>query len=199
MWMAYYRREWTAFLRSAVVVIRHVFGLPWPAAVRASWFVLRAGRCWAPFPDNDPVAAQLAMERFYRLIKDEHGDSFDPAEAARLEVEWWRVHRKLQHSDHHGDETALADALAALYAYALGAPRAAVQPAAEERARAMRYCDQWVAAGCDPKCSLIAHARTALVRSYAGLLATDARSMTERSPSLARRLRGIGVDARPLG
>ena len=171
MWVAYYRREWLAFLRSAVLVIRHVFGLPWPSAIRGSWFVLRATQLWAPQPDNDPVAARLAMERFYRLLKQHSHEPFDPAEAARLEVEWWHVHREHQHNNHHSDERALADALAALYAYAFGVPRTAARLAAEQRALAMRYSDQWVRAGCDLKSSLIARERVALMRSYAGLLA----------------------------
>ncbi len=40
LWVAHYRREWIAFLRSAVVLIliRHVFGLPWP------WLMVCAAR-----------------------------------------------------------------------------------------------------------------------------------------------------------
>ena len=83
MWVAYYRREWLAFLRSAVLVIRHVFGLPWPSTVRGSWFVLRATQLWAPCPDNDPVAARLAMERFYHLLKQHNDEPFDPASRQR--------------------------------------------------------------------------------------------------------------------
>ena len=171
LWIAYYRREWLAFLRYAVFLIRGVFGLPWPSTVRGSWFLLRATQLWAPSPDNDPVAARLAMERFYRLLKQHNDEPFDPAEAARLEVEWWHVHREHQHNNADVDEQALVDALAALYAYALGLPDAAVRLAAEQRAVAMRYCDQWVRAGCDLESSLIAQKRAALVRSYAGLLA----------------------------
>jgi hypothetical protein len=170
LWVAYYRRERIAFLRSAVFLIRHVFGLPWPSTVRGSWFVLRATRLWAPCPDNDPVAARLAMERFYRLLKQHTDEPFDPAEAARLEVEWWHVHREHQHNAGSAGQ-ALVDALAALYAHVLGMPDAAVRRAAEQRAQAMRYCDQWVQAGCDLESSLIAQERAALVRSYAGLLA----------------------------
>jgi len=169
LWVAYYRREWTRFSRVAVFVIRHVFGLPWLSTVRGSWFLLRATQLWAPCPDNDPAAARRAMERFYRLLK-QHGDEpFDPAEAARLEVEWWRAHRVHQHSNAGSDAHALVDALAALYAYAFGVPDTAVRIAAEQRALAMRYCDQWVRAGCDLDSSLIAQKRAALVRSYASL------------------------------
>jgi hypothetical protein len=171
LWVAYYRREWMAFVRSAFFLIRHVFGLPWPSTARGSWFVLRATHLWAPCPDNDPVAARVAMERFYRLLKEHNDEPFDPAEAARLEVEWWRVHRENQHNNADSDERALIEALAELYSYVFGMPDTAVRHAAEQRAQAMRYCDQWVQAGCDLESPLIAQERAALARSYAGLLA----------------------------
>ena len=138
LWVAYYRHEWIRFLRAAVLVMRHVFGLSWLSTVRASWFLLRATQLWAPGgfaapvrnrgnigqsppplsrrPDNDATAARRAMERFYRLLKQSSGEPFDPAEAARLEVEWWRLHRMHQYSNADSDERALVDALAALYA-----------------------------------------------------------------------------------
>ena len=105
VWVAYYRREWPRFMRGALSLTRHTFGLPWPTAVCGAWFVLRANQLWAPFPDNDPDGARRAMERFYALVKRRHGERFDAAEAARLEVEWWRVHREHQHID----ETATAN------------------------------------------------------------------------------------------
>ena len=171
LWVAYYRREWLAFLRYAVLLIRDVFGLPWPSTARGSWFVLRATQLWAPCPDNDPVAARLAMQRFYHLVKRHNDEPFDPGEAARLEVEWWYVHREYQHNNANSDERALVDALAELYAHVFGMPDTAVRPAAEQRAQAMRYCDQWVQAGCDLESSLIPQSRAALVRSYASLVA----------------------------
>ncbi len=171
MWVSYYRREWVAFLRSALFLTRHVLGLPWPSAIRSSWFLLRATQRWAPLPDNDAAAARLAMERFYRLLKQHSDEPFDPAEAARLEVEWWHVRREQQQNDGDSDERPLVDAVAALYAYAFGVPDTAVRMAAEQRALAMRYSDQWIREGCDRDSPLIAQQRAALVRSYAGLLA----------------------------
>ena len=53
---------------------------------------------WAPFPDNDPDAARALMRRFYQLLRTSESASFDPARAAELEVEWWRVHREHQHA-----------------------------------------------------------------------------------------------------
>ena len=105
------------------------------------------------------------------MLKRHKHEPFDPAESARLEVEWWRVHRELLHGNHDVRKRSLADALAALYAYVFGVPPTAVRDAAEQRALAMRHSDQWVRAGCDPESALISQERTALVHSYAGLLA----------------------------
>jgi hypothetical protein len=169
-WVAYYRREWPAFLRSAVGLTRHTFGLPWPSTLRGAWLVLRANQLWAPYPNNDREGARRTMERFYRLVTERHGESFDPRRASELEVEWWRVHREHQREDTGEDEHSLIAALEALYAYVYGVPEDAVKVAAEQRALAMRYSDQWVREGCSLASPLIEQERAALVRSYAGLL-----------------------------
>lgn len=170
-WVTYYRREWLPFLRAAVALTGHTFALSWIGALWGAWLVLRANQLWAPYPDNDPDAARRAMERFYRLVKRRHHEAFDPATAARLEVEWWRVHRAGQHGEGDADDSALIQALAALYAYVYGVPETTVLLAAEQRALAMRHSDEWVRQGCDLHSPLIEQERAALVRSYAALLA----------------------------
>ncbi len=170
-WVSYYRREWLKFLRAAVLVTRHAFGLPWPATLQAAWLVLRANQLWAPQTRNDPDGARRAMERFYALVKRQHHESYDPEVAARLEVEWWRIHRQHQRDGSELDEQALIDALAKLYAYAYGATEESVRLAAQQRALAMRLSDRWVREGRDLASPLIADERAALVRSYAALLA----------------------------
>jgi hypothetical protein len=183
-WVAYYRREWVSFLCSAVSLTRHTFALPWPDTMRGAWLVLRANQLWAPFPDNDPAGARRAMERFYGLVARRHDERFDPARAAELEVEWWRVHREHQRGEEGAgldevsgsreilaSEQPLAQALASLYAYVYGVEAEEVRAAAEQRALAMRYSDQWVHEGCHLDSWLIPAERAALVRSYAGLLA----------------------------
>ena len=169
--MAYYRRDWLPFLRSAIGLTRHTFGLPWPSTVYGAYLVLHANQLWAPFPDNDPDGARRAMERFYRLVSQRHHEPFDPVHAAELEVEWWRIHREHQHADPGGDDQPLVDALCALYAYVYGVPASTLRLAAEQRTLAMQFSDRWVAQGCDLTSPLIGEERTALVRSYAALLA----------------------------
>ena len=133
--------------------------------------MLRANQLWAPYPDNNPEGARRTMERFYRLLARRHHEPFDPRHASELEVEWWRVHREHQRERRDGDERPLVAAVTALYSYVYGVPEGDVTAAAQERALAMRYSDQWVEQGCNLDSPLVPQERAALVRSYAALLA----------------------------
>ena len=128
-WVGYYRRQWGLVLRSAVRMVRVGFGLPWPRTLYGAWLVLRANQLWAPVPDNDPDGARRTMRRFYKLVVATTGETFDVDAAARLEVEWWRVHRHLQRDAPGDDPTALVDALAALYAHVYGVDPGTVEVA----------------------------------------------------------------------
>jgi hypothetical protein len=169
-WETYYQRKWAAFLVASVAMVRAAFEMSWPRTLVGAWLVLRANQKWAPFPDNDPDAARALMRLFYRMLRVSSGERFDPARAAELEVEWWRVHREGQHGD-SGGGGALVDAIAVLYAYSYGVEPAAVRQAAALRAEAMDVSDRWVEAGCDPADPMLAEERALLVRSYAALLA----------------------------
>jgi len=168
-WVAYYRRQWGTFLRAAIGLVREGFGMPWPRTIHGAWLVLRANQLWAPVPDNDPDGARRCMRRFYKLVADTHGETFDIDEAARLEVEWWRAHRYLQRDDPSAGLGELTDALAALYAHVYGVLETDVREAAAGRAEAMRISDQWVEDGCDPASPAIAQERAELIRGYEAL------------------------------
>jgi hypothetical protein len=168
-WIGYYRREWGRVLAASVGLVRCGFQMSWPATLFGAWLVLRANQLWAPYPDNDPDGARRLMTRFYRLVGG-GGAGFDPNRAARLEVEWWRVHRALQHDD-GGDSAELGDAVAALYAYTYDTPIEDVRKSGRLRADAMEICDRWVAAGCDRNDPLVVDMRRTLLRSYRSLKA----------------------------
>jgi hypothetical protein len=171
VWVAYYQRRWGTFLRAALGMVRVGFALSWPRTVYGAWLVLRANQLWAPYPDNDPAGARAAMRKFYALVVRAHGEPIDVDEAARLEVEWWRLHRVLQREDPTAGLEALTDGLAALYAFVYRVPVASVREAAAARAEAMVISDRWVAAGCDPASPEIAAERDELVRGYRALRA----------------------------
>jgi hypothetical protein len=180
-WVAYYRRKWLRFLVFAVGMVRAGFAMPWPRTIYGAWLVLRANQVWAPAAGNDPGAARRYMRIFYQLVIRSHAETFDPAQAARLEVEWWRVHRELQHDREVGADEDLVDALTALYAHVYGVAADLVRPAAVDRAHAMVISDKWVADGCDERSPALVEERAALVRSYAALLAAVHVSPPERS------------------
>jgi hypothetical protein len=166
VWVAYYRRQWGAFLRAAIGLVRTGFGMSWTRTLTGAWLVLRANQLWAPYPENDPEGARTAMRRFYELVVEAHGESFDVREAARLEVEWWRAHRYLQRDNPDAGLDKLVEALAALYAHVYTVPVGSVRSAAQHRAQAMRISDAWVAAGCDPASPDIAAERDELIQGY---------------------------------
>ena len=167
-WAAYYRHEWLAFLRGAVGMVAEGFGMSRRDTLLGAWHVLRANQQWAPYPDNDPEAAESSMRRFYRLVSDQGSLAVDPSRAAALEVEWWRLHREHQRHDAAPREE-LVRALVDLYSYVYGADRAAVTAAATWRVEAMDLSDRWVEAGCHRDDALLAAERRALVASYAAL------------------------------
>lgn len=170
-WIAYYQRRWLTFLRAAVSMVREGFGMPRLRTLRGAWLVLRANQVWAPYPNNDPDRARALMRRFYALATAGHGEAFDLDEAARLEIEWWRVHRYLQREAPDSATKPLTEAVAALYAHVYGRPIDEVTPAAAHRAAAMRISDAWVEAGRDPASPSLAAEREELIKGYALLRA----------------------------
>jgi hypothetical protein len=172
-WVAYYEHKWLRLLRSSVQLVHWAFRMRPRATLRGAWHVLRANQLWAPVPDNDVEGARRHMERFYAIFRQETGELIDPAVAARLEVEWWRIHRSLQRDPAGTGSTVaeLSDALSKLYAYVYRVEESVLAIAAQERAAAMVTSDTWVAAGCPGASPLLADEGAALVRSYAALLA----------------------------
>jgi hypothetical protein len=169
-WAAYYQRHWLRLLVAAAGVVRAGLGMSWPRTVRAAWHALRAIQLWAPLAGNDPEGARRNMRRFYALVSAAYGQPPDPEESARLEVEWWRVHRTAQQPGPNPSGE-LVDALARLYAFVFGVPESGVRPAAVHRCRAMEISDRWVAQGMRPDSPLLDRQRTFLTRSYAALIA----------------------------
>jgi hypothetical protein len=165
-WIAYYQKRWLRLLRVSVGMVRHAFGLSLPQAIYAAYLVARAEIAAAPFPDNDIPLAEAYMRRFYEFIKRVHREDFDPNEAARLEVNWWVVHRRLFGKP---ENEALIDALAQLYSATYRVPYASVRRAAYHRAQAMVYSDRWVNEGRVENSPLLAQEEDELITSYTAL------------------------------
>jgi hypothetical protein len=174
-WAAYYRHEWRRFLVAAVGMVATGFGMGPAKTLRGAWYVLRANQVWAPYPDNDPDAARALMQRFYALVAVDGRITIDPARAARLEVEWWRVHREHQYDPAVADDI-LVNALVDLYSYVYSAPRESMRDAARFRVEAMDHSDRWAKGGCERHDPNLAAERLALVASYSALRDAVARA-----------------------
>ena len=168
-WVGYYLRNWPQVLMASFGLVRMGFGMDWHRTLYGAWLALRAIQLWAPFPDNHPSRARAYMRRFYALVRLTYGEPANPARAAELEIDWWRVHREAQYGlgSSHDD---LVESIIRLYCYLYGEPEAELRPAAMHRAQAMELSDQWVKQGCQPDSPLLPLEHAALVRAYAALL-----------------------------
>lgn len=162
-YVAYYQKNWPRLLQVSVGMIKEAFGLSPLQAVYGAYLVARGEIAFAPFPENDLPLAQAYMRRFYQFIKQTHHEEFDVERAARLEVDWWIVHRRLFGNP---ENVELVEALTALYAEAYGVAPDLVRPAAQQRAQGMLYSDLWVNAGKEAGSPLLAQEEEALFHSY---------------------------------
>jgi hypothetical protein len=165
-YVAYYQKDWLKLLRVSVGLVKETFGLSWLQAAYGAYLIARAEIAFAPFPENDLPRAEAHITRFYRFIKKIHREEFDVTRAAKLELNWWSVHRKLFGN---AENQELVEALAGLYAEAYGVNPAKVQAAARQRAQGMLYSDLWVNAGKPAGSPLLAQEEDALLQSYAAL------------------------------
>jgi hypothetical protein len=165
-WVAYYQKRWLRLLVVSVGMVKESFDLSNWQALRAAYLVARAEMAAAPFPDNDIPRAEAYMRRFYTLVKKAHGAYFDVEQAARLEVNWWGVHRQLFGQT---ENQPLVDALTDLYAVLYGAEAGRVRQAAYHRAQAMVYSDRWVNEGRSSDSPLLTQVEAELLKSYTAL------------------------------
>jgi hypothetical protein len=165
-WAAYYQKRWLKLLAASVNMVREAFRLNLLEALLAAYWTARAEMAAAPFPDNDIPTAEAYMRRFYAFIKRRHGLGYDPAVAARLEVNWWVVHRRLFGQPNNEE---LVQALTDLYRVVYGVSDERAKKAGFHRARAMCYSDQWVAAGKKSGSPLLLQVEVELCRAYAAL------------------------------
>ncbi len=164
-WAAYYHKRWFSLLRISVGMVREAFGLSLWQGLYSAYLVARAEIAAAP-ADNDIALAERFMTRFYEFIRRIHREEFDPEQAARLEVKWWVVHRRLFGRT---DNQELVEALEDLYGALYGLEPEHVHPAAFHRAQAMVHSDRWVLEGRPANSPLLGLVEQELVTSYGAL------------------------------
>jgi hypothetical protein len=116
MWRSYYSRQRARLFAQLGELLRTQYRLPfW----RSNAVAYRAAHAAFVFKDGhtraDYERALPDLVSFYNSIRSVSDTDFDPERAARLELEWWIVHRE-RRAHAAGDlERALADLEAELY------------------------------------------------------------------------------------
>jgi hypothetical protein len=116
MWRSYYARERVRLFWQLAELLRTQYRLPlW----RSNAVAFRAARAAFIFKEGharaDYERALPDLRRFYECIRQVSDTDFDPERAARLELQWWIVHRE-RRAHAPGDlERALADLAAEFY------------------------------------------------------------------------------------
>jgi hypothetical protein len=139
MWRSYYDRRRLPLFGQLMALLRGQFHLQPLRAVTLAGLAARAAAVFQVGASHADYRRALPyLERYYAGIRAVSEVPFDPRRAARLELEWWIVHREVD--DHSpGDlEAALAELAAELYQV----PADRLEAHAARRAEAMAIRDR---------------------------------------------------------
>jgi hypothetical protein len=139
MWRSYYSRQRLRLFNEMSELLRTQYRLPlW----RSQAVAYQAARAAFVFKDGhtraDYERALPNLVSFYKSIREVSDTDFDPERAARLELEWWIVHR--ERARHAPDD--LPRALAALASEIYRVPADRLMEHARLRAEAMEIRDR---------------------------------------------------------
>ena len=138
MWRSYYSRQRVKLFGEAAELLRTQYRLP---LLRSNAVAYRAAKAAFVFKDGhsraDYERALPDLVSFYKSIREVSDTDFDVGRAARLELEWWIVHRE-RRTHAPGD---LERALAELQAELFRVPAERLAEHARLRAEAMEIRD----------------------------------------------------------
>lgn len=144
MWRSYYSRERFLLFRQLSELLRTQYRLPW---LRSNLTAYYAARAAFVFKDGkariDYEKALPYLISFYTEIRKVSDVEFDVERAARLELEWWIIHRERARYQAGDLERALAEAAAEIYRV----PAERMMEHARLRAEAMKIRDTKAEAG----------------------------------------------------
>lgn len=95
MWRSYYAKERVKLFRQLAELMRSQYGMPFATSNAVAYqaaqaaFVFKEGK-----KREDYEKALPALVKFYQAIHDGADVNFDVEKAAKLELEWWIIHRQ---------------------------------------------------------------------------------------------------------
>jgi len=136
LWRAYYEHRTADLARGLTLTENRDFGLSPADSARSGLAAANAARIFQRSHSRTQAQAALPQltEHFRILAHATHSD-IDPAEAARLELEWWQKRREVR-------DASYAPEVAAATAYLYGLPPERLRRYAELRVAAMDLRDR---------------------------------------------------------
>jgi hypothetical protein len=136
LWRAYYERRRIDLASGLVLNAHRDFGLSPFDSARAGLSAAEAARTFQRSRSREEAQRALpALAQYFAVLSTATRARFDPAEAARLELEWWQLRREVDGYDLY------APAVAAATAHVYGVEPAALSAYAALRAEAMDLRD----------------------------------------------------------
>jgi hypothetical protein len=137
MWRSYYDRRRLPLFGQLVALLQGQFHLQPLRAVTLAALAARAAAVFQVGASHADYRRALPyLERYYAGIRAVSEVPFDPVRAARLELEWWIVHREVE--DHPPGDLEAALAALAAELYQVPAERPAAHAARRAEAMAIR-------------------------------------------------------------
>src|SRR5258706_5369140 len=136
-WKAYIDHNWPQMLWVIVELCQAQFRIPFPISLLASYYIVRASAAWVA-PDHDEQAILAQHERFYKIARRYSGLNFDPLRVAKLEEQYWDVHRRLSGKS---DKTEFIQTMVDLHSAAFCISPAQARESAELRVLANNTVD----------------------------------------------------------
>lgn len=144
-WEAYYDRKWPRVFWLMVSLNREEFRMSFLTAVAAAMDIVRASISFAP-ADNDLPKVTGHLRRYYEKARRSASIQVDAQTLARLELDYWVVHRKLAmqriQQPELEDIGPMVESLANLHAALFHSSPQAMRRSAELRALAAKTVDR---------------------------------------------------------
>src|SRR5437868_3964849 len=144
MWRSYYSRERPKLFGQLGELLDRQFHFPFWQRQLVAFYAAKAAFVFKDGKTREDYEKTLPdLEKFYSQIHDISSTDFDVDRAAKLELEWWIVHRQRQQHAQGDLSRALAESAAVIY----DVPAETLQEYGDLRAQAMDIRDNQADAG----------------------------------------------------
>lgn len=116
MWRSYYAKEQVKLFNQLTELLRTQYGMPYATSNAVGYQAARAAFVFKEGKKREDYEKALPnLVKFYQAIHDGADIDFDVQKAAKLELEWWIIHRQRDKHQPGDLDRALAELPAELY------------------------------------------------------------------------------------